>query len=172
MHLSFTYFDGCPEIIVPDNPKPVTTKACPYEPDVNPSFNQMANHFDVAVIPARVRKPVIKLPWNRQYALLLAGYLAVLRKRTFFSLAEANQAVAKLLEKLNNHPFQKLPGAAAAATKKSINLLLNHCQPLSMNICMSKMHLFILLTIMLNMMAAGTALPINIAADVLKLELL
>jgi transposase len=53
--LAFAFFHGCPEIIVPDNPKPVTTKACPYEPDINPSFNQMANHFGIAVIPARVR---------------------------------------------------------------------------------------------------------------------
>lgn len=54
---AFSYFDGCPKIVVPDNPKPVITKACPYEPDVNPSFAQMAAHYDVAVIPARVRKP-------------------------------------------------------------------------------------------------------------------
>ena len=55
--LAFTFFQGCPEICVPDNPKPVITEASPYEPDVNPSFAQMASHFDVAVIAARVRKP-------------------------------------------------------------------------------------------------------------------
>lgn len=54
---AFDYFDGCPRIVVPDNPKPVVTKTCPYEPDINPSFAQMAAHYSVAVMPARVRRP-------------------------------------------------------------------------------------------------------------------
>lgn len=39
---AFNYFDGCPRYCVPDNPKPVITKACPYEPEINPNFAQMA----------------------------------------------------------------------------------------------------------------------------------
>jgi transposase len=108
--LSFGFFEGCPEIIVPDNPKPVTTRACPYEPDINPSFNQMANHFGVAVIPARVRKPKDKAIVESAVGIATRWIMAVLRKRTFFSLAEANQAVAELLTLLNNRPFKKLPG--------------------------------------------------------------
>lgn len=108
--LAFTYFDGCPEVIVPDNPKPVITKTCRYEPDANPSFAQMANHFDVAIIPARVRKPRDKAVVEAAVGFATRWILAVLRNRTFFSIAEANQEVAKLLERLNNHPFQKLPG--------------------------------------------------------------
>jgi transposase len=108
--LAFTYFGGCPNIIVPDNPKPVITKACRYEPDVNPSFAQMANHFNLAIIPARVRHPKDKAVVESAVGLTTRWILAVLRKQTFFSLAEANQAVAELLEKLNNKPFKKLPG--------------------------------------------------------------
>ena len=108
--LAFKFFEGCPEIIVPDNPKPVTTKACPYEPDINPSFNQMANHFGVAVMPARVRKPKDKAVVESAVGVATRWILAVLRKRTFFSLAEANQAVEELLALLNNRPFKKLPG--------------------------------------------------------------
>ncbi len=109
--LAFLFFQGCPEIIVPDNPKPVTTKACPYEPDINPSFNQMANHFGVAVIPARVRKPKDKATVESAVGLATRWILAVLRKRTFFSLAEANKAVEELLVLLNNRSFKKLPGS-------------------------------------------------------------
>lgn len=109
--LSFKFFGGCPEIIVPDNPKPVTTKACPYEPDINPSFNQMANHFGVAVIPARVRRPKDKAVVESAVGVATRWILAVLRKQTFFSLAEANQAVEALLTQLNNRPFKKLPGS-------------------------------------------------------------
>lgn len=109
--LAFKYFDGCPEIVVPDNPKPVITKTCPYEPDINPSFFQMSAHFNVAVIPARVRRPKDKAAVESAVGVATRWILAKLRNRTFFSLADANQSVAKLLEELNNHPFKKLPGS-------------------------------------------------------------
>lgn len=108
---AFQYFDGVTKIVVPDNPKPVITKACPYEPEVNASFAQMAAHFDVAVIPARVRKPKDKAKVEAAVGLATRWILAVLRHRTFFSLAEANQAVSALLEKLNDRPFTKMPGS-------------------------------------------------------------
>lgn len=107
---AFSYFNGVPKIVVPDNPKPVVTKACPYEPEVNPSFAQMAAYFDVAIIPARVRKPKDKAKVEAAVGLATRWILAVLRNHTFFSLAEANKAVAELLEKLNDRPFKKLPG--------------------------------------------------------------
>lgn len=108
---AFEYFGGCPKICVPDNPKPVVTKANPYEPDVNPSFAQMAAHYDVAVIPARVRKPKDKAKVEAAVGLATRWILAALRNRVFFSLAEARHAVRDLLETLNNKPFKKLPGS-------------------------------------------------------------
>jgi transposase len=108
---AFSFFQGCPEIVVPDNPRPVVTKASPYEPDVNPSFAQMANHFDVAVIPARVRKPKDKAVVEAAVGLATRWILAALRNRTFFSLGEANDAVKELLIKLNSRPFKKMPGS-------------------------------------------------------------
>ena len=108
---AFAYFDGVPLIVVPDNPKPVVTKACPYEPDINPSFAQMAAHFDVAIIPARVRKPKDKAKVEAAVGLATRWILAALRNHTFFSLAEANCAIRKLLDKLNDHPFQKMAGS-------------------------------------------------------------
>lgn len=108
---AFAYFDGCTKFVVPDNPKPVVTKACPYEPDINPSFAQMAAHYDVAVVPARVRKPKDKAKVEAAVGLATRWILAVLRNRTFFSLSEARVAVRELLEKLNDHPFKKMPGS-------------------------------------------------------------
>jgi len=108
---AFSYFDGSPRICVPDNPKPVITKACPYEPDVNPSFAQMAAHYNVAVLPARVRKPKDKAKVEAAVGLATRWVLAVLRNRTFFSLAEARAAVRELLNKLNDRPFKKISGS-------------------------------------------------------------
>ncbi len=109
--LAFEFFQGCTEIIVPDNPKPVVTKASPYEPDINPSFAQMAAHFGVAVIPARVKHPKDKAAVESAVGFATRVILAVLRKRTFFNLAEANEAVSALLTKLNSRPFKKIPGS-------------------------------------------------------------
>lgn len=109
--LAFSFFGGCVETVVPDNPKPVVTKSCRYEPDINPSFAQMANHFGVAVIPARVRHPKDKAAVESAVGVATRWILAVLRNRKFFGLAEANAAVDELLIKLNNHPFKKLPGS-------------------------------------------------------------
>lgn len=108
---AFSYFDGCPSIVVPDNPKPVVTKPCPYEPDINPSFAQMAAHYDIAIIPARVRKPKDKAKVEAAVGLATRWILAVLRNRKFYSLAEARVAVRELLDKLNDRPFKRMTGS-------------------------------------------------------------
>jgi transposase len=108
---AFSYFDGCPEIVVPDNPKPVVTKACPYEPDINPSFAQMAAHYNIAVIPARIRRPKDKAKVEAAVGLATRWILAVLRNRTFFSIAEARTAVRELLDMMNDKPFKRMPGS-------------------------------------------------------------
>lgn len=56
------FFGGVPEILVPDNLKSGVNKACRYDPDLNPFYQQLAEHYQVAVIPARPRKPRDKPP--------------------------------------------------------------------------------------------------------------
>jgi len=107
---AFSYFNGCPKIVVPDNPKPVVTKACRYEPDINPSFADMAAHFDVVIMPARVRKPKDKAKVEAAVGVATRWILAALRNRTFYSLTEARGSVRELLEKLNDRPFSKILG--------------------------------------------------------------
>ena len=43
--------------MVIDNLKSGVSKACRYEPDINPTYQEMAAHYGTAVLPARVRKP-------------------------------------------------------------------------------------------------------------------
>ena len=54
---AFEFFGGTPKIAVPDNLKSGVNRACRYEPDLNRSYQEMAAHYGVAVIPARRRKP-------------------------------------------------------------------------------------------------------------------
>jgi transposase len=54
---AFEFLGGVPEIVVPDNLKSGVTKACRYEPSVNRTYEEMAAHYSVAVVPARPLKP-------------------------------------------------------------------------------------------------------------------
>lgn len=107
---AFEFLDGVPELIIPDNLKSGVNKACRYEPDLNPTYLDMANHYGTAVIPARVKAPKDKAKAEVGVQIVERWILARLRNRTFFSLTELNRAIAELLSELNNKPFQKLPG--------------------------------------------------------------
>lgn len=107
---AFDFFGGVPQIVVPDNLRSGVSSAHRYEPDVNPTYQEMATHYGVAVIPARVRKPRDKAKAEAGVQLVERWILAALRKQTFFSLTELNTAIRELLVRLNSRPFKKLPG--------------------------------------------------------------
>ena len=112
---AFAFLGLVPEIVVPDNLKSGVTHPHLYEPDLNVTYLKMAEHFGVAVIPARSRKPRDKAKVETGVQIVERWILARLRNRSFFSLAELNQAIAQLLEELNTRPFQKLPGCRREA---------------------------------------------------------
>ena len=105
---AFEYFGGVPEILVPDNLKSGVNQASKYEPVINQTYRELANHYGSVVIPTRVRKPKDKA--KVENGVLIAGrwILAKLRDRKFFSLEELNEAIWELLEDYNNKKFQKL----------------------------------------------------------------
>lgn len=107
---TFSFLGGVPEIVVPDNLKSGVTKASLYDPDINPTYQDMAEHYGVAVIPARVRAPKDKAKAEIGVYVVERWILAALRNRTFFSLAELNHVIQKLVVGLNTRPFRKLPG--------------------------------------------------------------
>jgi transposase len=108
---AFTFFGGVPELLVPDNLKSGVTQAHRYEPDLNPTYQEMAAHYGVAVLPARVRKPRDKAKVESGVLVVERWILARLRHHTFFSLADLNTTLRSLLTALNQHPFKKLPGS-------------------------------------------------------------
>jgi len=102
------FFGGAPTLVVPDNWKTAVKSPCFYEPDLNPTYREWAEHYQTAILPARVRKPRDKAKVEAGVLLVERWILAALRKRTFFSLAEVNQAIGELLVKLNDRTFRKL----------------------------------------------------------------
>jgi len=105
---AFEYFGGVAEIIVPDNLKSGVNKACRYEPDLNPTYNDLAQHYGTSIIPARPARPKDKAKAEAGVLMAKRWILAALRNRTFFSLEELNQAIREKLTILNNRKFQKL----------------------------------------------------------------
>ncbi len=104
------FFGGVPEILVPDNLKSAVRKTHRYEPDINPSYAQLAAHYQTAIVPARPFKPKDKAKAEVAVQIVERWILARLRHISFFTLAALNQAIGKLLEDLNQRPFKKLPG--------------------------------------------------------------
>lgn len=106
-----TFFGGVTEIWVPDNLKSGVSKACRYDPDINPTYQDLASHYGCAVIPARRYRPKDKAKVEAGVLLVERWILARLRKTTFFSLSQLNRAIRELLVWLNAHAFQKMPGS-------------------------------------------------------------
>lgn len=111
---AFEFFGAVPKILVPDNLASAVTKAHRYEPDINATYQEMAEHYGVAVVPARVRKPRDKAKVEAGVLLAERWILARLRNRRFYSLAEANAEIARCVAFINERPFKKLPGSRKA----------------------------------------------------------
>jgi transposase len=112
---AFEFFQGVPEILIPDNLKDAVTRSCRYEPDLNATYRELAEHYGAVIIPARVGKAKDKAKVESGVLQVERWILAPLRHHTFFALTDLNEAMAKQLEILNNRPFEKLEG-----TRKSL----------------------------------------------------
>lgn len=102
------YFEGSTAIWVPDNLKSGITTPCRYEPTVNRTYADLAEHYGAVVIPARAGHPKDKPKVEVAVQVAQRWILAALRNRTFFSLAELNAAICEKLEAINRRPMKKL----------------------------------------------------------------
>ena len=107
---AFEFFGGVPELVVPDNLKSAVRKTHRYDPDINPSSQQLASHYQCAIVPARPYKPKDKAKAEVAVQIVERWIMARLRHQSFFTLTSLNQAIRVLLEDLNQRPFKKLPG--------------------------------------------------------------
>lgn len=105
------YFGGVPLAFVPDNLKSGVNKAHRYDPELNPAYQDFAEHYGLAILPARARKPRDKAKVEVAVQVVERWILARLRDRQFFSLAELNAAIRELLTQINHRPFKKREGS-------------------------------------------------------------
>lgn len=93
----FEYFGGVTELLVPDNLKSAVIKADNYDPEINVDYAAMARHYGTAVMPTRAAKPKDKAHVELSVKLVQRWILARLRHFTFYSIAELNKEIRKLL---------------------------------------------------------------------------
>lgn len=108
---AFTFFDGAPVLLVPDNPRALISKPDRYEPQPNRTYEALAEHYGCAILPARPRHPKDKAKAELGVQLVERWILARLRHHQFHSLAELNRAIGELLTHLNDRAFQRLEGS-------------------------------------------------------------
>jgi len=98
---AFEFMGGCHEIVVCDNLRSGVTRPHRYEPDVNATFQEMATHYGVAIIPTRTYKPRDKAKVEQGVLLAERWIIARLRHRHFTSLGEANAAISECVAFIN-----------------------------------------------------------------------
>jgi transposase len=106
----YAFYGGVPSLTIPDNLKAGVKYACYYEPELNPTYLELARHYGTTVLPTRVSKPRDKAKVETAVQMAERWILAPLRNHTFTSLHELNEEIARLLEELNRRPFQKMEG--------------------------------------------------------------
>ncbi len=102
------FFGGVTEIWTPDNLKSGVKSPCRYEPEINPTYQDLARHYQVAVVPARVRKAKDKAKAEVGVQVAQRWILARLRHRHLVGLAAANHAIRELLDEINRRPMRHL----------------------------------------------------------------
>jgi len=110
-HMS-EFYDGLSDYWIPDNLKSGVTKSHRYEPNIQETYADMARHYKVAIVPARVRRPQDKSKGESAVYLVENQVLAPLRNEKFFSLEGLNEAMKEPLKTLNKIPFQNAPGSS------------------------------------------------------------
>lgn len=112
---AFNYFGGVPRLIIPDNLKTGVTSNTRYETILNRSYNELADYYDTAIVPARVKHPQDKSLAEGTVKFVTTWIIAALRNRKFFSLEEVQKAVAEKLDELNRQSFKKREGCRLTA---------------------------------------------------------
>jgi hypothetical protein len=90
------------------------SRACRYDPDLNPTYQEFAMHYDVGVVPARPGHPKDKAKVEVGVQVVERWILAALRHQKFFRLVDLNHAIRELLERLNQRPFRKREGSRSS----------------------------------------------------------
>jgi len=100
------YYGGVPSAIVPDNLKAAVTKSNRYEPTLNETFADFADHYATTILPARAYRPRDKSLVEGAVKIMYSRIYAPVRKAVYHTLAELNTAIKEALEVHNSQPLK------------------------------------------------------------------
>jgi transposase len=100
------YYGGVPSAIVPDNLKAAVTKSNRYEPTLNETFADFADHYATTILPARAYRPRDKALVEGAVKIMYSRIYAPVRKAVYHTLAELNTAIKEALEVHNSQPLK------------------------------------------------------------------
>jgi transposase len=103
---AFAFFGGVPAAVVCDQLKSGVVVPCRYEPGLQRTYEEFAQHYGTAILPARQGMPRDKAKIEAGVLVAERWILARLRHETFFSLAALNTRIAELLADLNARPMR------------------------------------------------------------------
>jgi transposase len=102
------FLGGVMKAAVPDNLKTGITKPSRYEPGINKTYQELADHYGFVVLPTRVKKPKDKAKVENGVGIVTRYLLGRLRNRRFFSLAELNGATRECVTAINAKVMTRL----------------------------------------------------------------
>lgn len=109
---AFEFFDGVARLLIPDNLKTgVISNKKGEDPIINKTYQEMADHYGITIIPTRVRKPRDKAAVEGTVGVITNSIIGKLRNRKFFSFEALNEAIRIELDNFNASPFQKKEGS-------------------------------------------------------------
>jgi len=100
------YFNGAPALITPDNLKSGVTTSSWYDPEIQRTYEELAEHYSTAVLPARPKKPRDKAKVEVAVQVVQRWILARLRNEVFFTLDALNERIGELVDVLNERPMR------------------------------------------------------------------
>ena len=104
---ALSFFGGVPKAIVSDNLKSAVTRASKYEPDINRSFKDFAQHYNCVINPTRSYSPQDKALVENAVQLVYQRIYYPIRAMVFFTLEDLNKEIKILLNTYNNLLFQR-----------------------------------------------------------------
>lgn len=101
---AFALFGGTTKLIVPDNPSTSTHRLRQGDAErvVNARYRQFADHYGVAIVPARVKKPRDKAAAENAVNVVNTRVIGYLAEETWSSLAELNEAIEERVREINH----------------------------------------------------------------------
>jgi transposase len=112
---AYQFFQGVTRILVPDNLKTGVLKHTKSEVILNKAYQEMAEYYGTAIIPARPYSPKDKPNAEGSVGIISTWIIASLRNERFFSFSELNKSIKSKLTDFNQKPFQKKIGCRLSA---------------------------------------------------------